>query len=384
MSAKSGLRQMIKMAVQNVLLPPVYRLCCLRGQKKGLVVFADAHHDSRPENMDLLVRELERRRAAGHPLEIRELYLDYQSAPPLALLRAMLRFMRLYAAAQTVVICDNFLPAASCRKRRGTQVIQLWHACGALKKFGYDSPDDIPASYRGNVFRNTGLVTVSSEACRKPFASAMKLDISFVRALGVSRTDRFFDPAWREACREQAHLRHPQWREKKVVLWAPTFRGSAGDPELLSFDPEALEAELGGDFAVAACLHPHMKEGAERQVNTDRLFPAADVLIADYSSLIFEYLLFEKPLVLYVPDLEAYEKTRGFYMDYREIPGRIVTRREDLAAAVREEMETDRTESRRAFLKKYMESCDGHSTERIADCVERGMHQAMENGKEQR
>ena len=71
----------------------------------------------------------------------------------------MFEFMKLYAVSQTVVICDNFLPVASCRKRKGTKVIQLWHAGGALKKFGYDTADDIPAYYKGNVMANLPLVT---------------------------------------------------------------------------------------------------------------------------------------------------------------------------------------------------------------------------------
>ena len=126
-----------------------------------------------------------------------------------------------------------------------------------------------------------------------------------------------------------------------------------------------------------------------------------DLLIADYSSLIYEYLLFGKPVVLYVPDLEDYENQRGFYMNIREIPGEIVTEKEALAGAVRAAAEkstaTERYASSKhspsvekdsgagsdparnrelsgedtepggyaAFLKPYMGACDGHATERI-------------------
>ena len=64
---------------------------------------------------------------------------------------------------------------------------------------------------------------------------------------------------------------------------------------------------------------------------TEVLFPSADAMIADYSSLIYEYLLFGKPLILYVPDLEEYESGRGFYHDFDEIPGVQVLREEELA-----------------------------------------------------
>ena len=49
------------------------------------------------------------------------------------------------------------LSRPSCHKRKGTTVIQLWHGCGAFKRFGYDAKDDIPQFYKGNVYRNAPL-----------------------------------------------------------------------------------------------------------------------------------------------------------------------------------------------------------------------------------
>ena len=96
----------------------------------------------------------------------------------------------------------------------------------------------------------------------------------------------------------------------------------------------------------------------------------ADVLIADYSSLIYEYLLIGKALVLYVPDLEEYRSRRGFYMDIEEIPAQIVTQQADLAEAVRYGGQTPNGNGgqtpREHFLRTYMEMCDGRATGRIA------------------
>lgn len=96
--------------------------------------------------------------------KIQGYFVDYRSLTITKLLSEMLRFMELYSRARCVFICDNFLPVASCRKRKETIVVQLWHAAGALKKFGYDSADDIPGWYPGNVFKNYDLVTVSGKA----------------------------------------------------------------------------------------------------------------------------------------------------------------------------------------------------------------------------
>ena len=105
--------------------------------------------------------------------------------------------------------------------------------------------------------------------------------------------------------------------------------------------------------------------GDSCSIPTEELYPVTDVLIADYSSLIYEYLLFGKPVVLFVPDLDSYRSRRGFYMPIEEIPGRIVRQRELLPGAVKcagaDPVQTE------AFLKRYMNACDGNATLRIAE-----------------
>ena len=395
MNLKLLLKQYIKMFSQNLMLPLWYRVCCFRPVTPGLVVFADAHHDSRPENMELLYQRLanvgtiskKKKEAAG--LEIKELYLDYQKHSPAAVLKHMFTFMKAYAQAETVVICDNFLPVASCRKRKKTRVIQLWHACGAFKKFGYDTADDIPKNYRGNVFKNIDLVTVSAEKCVKPFASAMKLPEANVQPLGVSRTDVYFDKEWQQDCRREFYEKYPEAKGKKIVLWAPTFRGNPGKPELIDLDLKKLQQQLGEEWLVLSRVHPHMHERYKEtdcSIVTERLFPVIDVLIADYSSLIFEYLLFDRPLVMYVPDLAEYRKKRGFYLEFSEIPGYRVKKEEALPMAVQQEYLAYQQEKnynkvqldemrafrkrREQFLECYMSGCDGQATERILEYIQ--------------
>ena len=366
------LRQLVKQAVQNLVLPVCYHVSRAGAVDPKLVVFADAHHSERPAAMELLYRKL--KREGGW--KIIEHYLDYGTASAGQVARHSMRFMKLYARAGFVVICDNFLPAASCRKRRETKVIQLWHACGCYKKFGYDAKDDIPENYHGaNVYRNADLVTVSGEAAVKPFASAMRLPESVVRPVGVSRTDLYRSRNWSRRCRERFYEKYPEAAGKKVVLWAPTFRGNAGAPEKTDIDIAALQEKLGEEYLVLTRLHPHMMRAGEANeaaraaacpIPTEELYPLTDVLIADYSSLIYEYLLFGHPLVLYCPDLDRYRSERGFYMDISEVPGETVTKRDmDLLAEAVKRAHTDE-DRLKEFLDRYMSACDGMATERIA------------------
>lgn len=435
---------------QNVYLPAVYDLhrCCR--VERNLVVFADAHHDGRPEAMELLYRRLKQSRVQP-AYHIVETYLDFGRASKAEVMEYSTRFMKLYARASVVVVCDNFLPVASCRKKRDTMVVQLWHACGCYKKFGYDAKDDIPEGYHGDVYRNLSLVTVSAEAAVEPFSSAMHRTHGEVQALGVSRTDLYFSRKWRYRCIEAFRELYPDVYEetgagsgresdagsgretgargvrktgslrkrRKVVLWAPTFRGNAGQPGLMDLDTEKLQRQLGKEYLVLTRVHPHMKEARKAVKNhcpipTEQLYPVVDVLIADYSSLIYEYLLAAQiqnqqdlhgslgahgGLVLYVPDLDTYMAQRGTYMDIHEIPGEIVKDADRLADAVRRAAGDDgpglctgeskvdggalesgnggqtagwigsQAKKRDAFLKRYLSACDGQSTARIAEKI---------------
>ena len=89
--------------------------------------------------------------------------------------------------------------------------------------------------------------------------------------------------------------------------------------------------------------------------------------MADYSSVIFDFTLFKKPIVLFVPDYEEFIKTRGLYIDLKEIPGAFVTSGEELADAINTQISEFDIEEATKFYDKYMGACDGHATMRIFD-----------------
>lgn len=359
------------MGVQSVLLPFVYRISRPKQIQKGLVIFADAHNNKVPSSMEPLVKEVKRR---GN-MQVMEIYDDYQQISFLRLLKRMLYFMKYYAGAEYVVICDNFLPVSSCKKRKGTKVIQLWHGCGAFKKFGYDTTDDIPAFYKGNVFRNYDVVTVSAPGCAPHFQSAMRLLPEVFRPFGVCRTDKFFDADYNKACRELFYRQYPQAEGKKIVLWAPTFRGSPADPKLeLYEDIVEFSRQAAQELFVIIKVHPHLAKKYPYDncsLSTDQLLPVTDLLITDYSSIIFEYCIYKKPMLFYAPDMETYGVERGFYLDYHALPGSIVTDKQQLLPeAMRVLMHAEEeAKAVEAFYEEYMSGCDGHVTKRMADKI---------------
>ncbi len=361
---KNQVRQLCKMAVQNLVLPVVYRVCCIQKVRPGTVILADGHSRKRPQRLAVLYEAL-----VKNGYEVTEWYRDFQDMGYGRVLFSMLQFMKLYASANFVVISDNFLPVASCRKRRKTQVIQLWHGCGAFKKFGYDTVDDIPRDYLGNVFRNYDLVPVSGPESVPAFSSAMRLKKGVCRPMGVCSTDPYFDGAYAVSCREEFYRQCPEARGRKVLLWAPTFRGRPQDPYVPGISVmEGLGKKLGEDWFVILKYHPHMEEkGYVSTVSLpgEKLLPVTDLLVTDYSSIVFTYAIYERPMLFFAPDLSGYAGKRGFYLDYRTLPGEIVEREEELPAAVRRCMEEFDPEPVRRFRRKYMGGCDGRATERL-------------------
>ncbi len=423
------LKQKIKMLLQNRLLPLVYGVYRRRPVEKGLVLFADAHHTEMPFSMRRMYDAVHRMEmdaaviadspdkmapaggagatppigGAGYHIENFVTDFDTLSFPALA--RYLLRFMRRYAVAEYVFICDYFLPAASCRKRPETTLVQLWHSCGLTKKIAYDAGEDIPKGYSGDMFGNYTYLTMSAEVCVPVHERALRLSREHIFATGISRTDFYFDPDWNERCRENFRRQHPEAAGKKVALWAPTFRGNAAAPRLEGLEAIRHAADvLKDDWYFIIKAHPHVdRHGmvSNSSIPTEELYAAADVLITDYSSVLFDYLLYRRPVILFAPDLEEYEEKRGFYIDYRSMPFPLAQTEEELTAALglaadntmtpaqkktgaavrdagKRDMDgensaaggvggwyAEHAEEIDAFRETYVGACDGRATERI-------------------
>ena len=98
----------------------------------------------------------------------------------------------------------------------------------------------------------------------------------------------------------------------------PTFRGNAGKKKgsVEAAPGEAYINLLMNDdrYYVIKSLHPHMHR--QNAMSTNELLCCADVLITDYSSVFFEFLLMDKPIIFFAPDYDIYSQSRGFYLDY--------------------------------------------------------------------
>lgn len=369
------IKQILKMCMQKIVMPLMYRRYTHeRDVEKGLVLFCDSHNYDLPFSMKRMSKEINRLQWEGDPyLRTEDWVMDFSKMDNKTKLRWINDFMKKYAVADWVFMCDNFLPVASCKKRPETKVIQLWHSGGLLKKFGYDTTDDIPAMYKGNVYKNYDLLTVSAPCCVPVLSSAMRLPEGIAQATGISRTDYYFDDRWNEVCRINFYSKYPKAEGKKIILWAPTFRGNAAEPYLRGMEgiKKAMEA-TGDKYFWILKLHPHMERCGMKSncdIPCEELFCVTDLMITDYSSVVFDYLAYGRPFVLYAPDYEEFEKSRGFYVDYDSYPTTVVKDDDKLVPAIEYELANRKESELRQCFEYHMGACDGASTERILEAI---------------
>jgi CDP-glycerol glycerophosphotransferase (TagB/SpsB family) len=187
---------------------------------------------------------------------------------------------------------------------------------------------------------------VGGEWTRGPYASALRTPIERVLALGSPRTDFFFDEAALAAARARVLEVHPALSGRRVVLYAPTFRGRGiAKRSAPGMDAQRLRAALPADHALVLKTHPNLDPEATATAGYDvvadptgdinDLLALADILITDYSSSIVEFALLRRPIILLVGDLAEYEVDPGLYLDYRtEMIGTQVTDTDGIIEAI--------------------------------------------------
>ena len=371
-----GIRKVIKFIIYKLLFPGVYHLGAVRKIKNKKVVFVELQGNKISDNFWLLKEALEQR--GGCILQ--ERYLDYQK-DSLAYYQRCVHLLWDISDAAYIFLNDscNVLGAFSMRKE--SQMIQTWHACGAFKKWGFSVADQEYGESRRE--------TVSSPQVCWAYQEAFQVSRAVIKPLGVSRTDFYFRDSLRRQAKEKYRRMVPWGNEKKCILYLPTFRGTrsqALSPDILDY--AYLQEELGERYLIIEKRHPFVKEKLEvperlREfvmgdcgLTVEELLCAADFCVTDYSSVVFEYAIMEKPILFLAYDLEQYFDNRGFYYEYQEfVPGPIVYNTKELLEAIKkvEEQPQEAQERVAAFRRKFMSACDGHATERI-------LHEVLKNG----
>ena len=371
----------------KVIYPLIYCFCRLKPVDRKKVIFVENAHLEMTNSVLVMLKAIEEK--GGY--KILKMSLGRNKVRRREQLRREAAFIREFATAGYVFTSDYLKVIGGFTKRKDTMVVQLWHGCGAFKKFGFSTSDLLFGGTRKDKlkypdYRNEDLITVSSPEVIWAYEEAMgHQGDGSVQATGISRTDVFFDEAFIRSARIRVHEAIPEAAGKKIILYAPTFRGrvkSATAPDRL--DVPAMKEALGDEYYLLIKHHPFAKtrplipgecrdfaRDVTGSMSIDDLICSSDICISDYSSLIFEYSLFGRPMIFFAYDLDEYNDWRGFYYNYDELtPGPVVSATEEIIKYIENIEEEFDAAAVNEFREKYMSACDGHATERILETID--------------
>lgn len=364
--------------------PRRYKQLSQQPIKEGKVVFIELMTDHLTDNFKRLYAGAKRR----PELDVSVLLLNQHRMRYYKKTMVNFDVIEKIADAQYVFIDNTYPLLSSIDLRPETTLIQTWHGCGAFKRFGYslkkaagNTTDERSMAHKGYSY-----VFVSGPEAIDPYAEAFGMEDCKERILplGVSRTDTFWDEAYLEAARSRVAHEVPQAAGRKIIMYAPTYRNNVTHARLpeKGLDLRMLKEKLGEEYVLLVKRHPFVKnpvlvpEGYEDfcidvsdSLSIEDLIITADVCISDYSSLVFEYALFGRQLIFYVPDLDEYYDERGFYYNFDDFAcGPICKTTDEVLVVLGTMNDNDRTQLA-AFKERFMSGCDGHATERILETV---------------
>lgn len=295
-------------------------------------------------------------------------------------------FLPFKLARSEFILVSEYVPFFQLLNFRDeTKVIQTWHAAGAFKKFGYST------SYLEggpNPFKNTKMhlhrgydyAIVSSEEVRRHYAEAFDMALDRVIPVGFPRADFFYREEAVNQTKAKIYDLYPVLKDKKVILYAPTFRGFGKKRAKfkIEFDFNRIAKEISDEYIIALKLHPSVKssdieidpEVAHKVVDisaysdANDILTLTDLLITDYSSIIFDYSLLNKPMLFFAYDLEEYRYDRDFYYEYESfVPGPIAKTNDEIISIInRGEFDLERVKT---FSETFFVNQEGNHSERF-------------------
>ncbi|MDL5039894.1 CDP-glycerol glycerophosphotransferase family protein [Heyndrickxia coagulans] len=371
----------------KLLVRIAYRLCCLLPYRPDKITFASYRTDRLEGNLAGLYTELKK----SYP-GMRYIFLfkkmNATKTGKLSYVLHMLRACRHIATSAYFIIDDYYFPLYLIKRIRDTEVIQLWHAAGAFKKFGYSTAGKSfgpSEAYTKHVpiHSNYSKVVVSSSEVIPFYAEAFRMPEEDIVPLGLPRTDVLFRKENGLRARQKLFSRYPELRGKKLILYAPTFRGKSHGNTKTDIGPNfsAMKKRLGAKYALIVKLHPYLPTATparpelsgfvyqlDEDFSTEEILLLSDFLITDYSSIIFDYSLLNRPIAFFAKDLDAYEQERGFYYDFGSfVPGPVFDRTESLAQWIQNGPYD--LEKVQQFAQRFFDDFDGKAARRIAETL---------------
>lgn len=311
-------------------------------------------------------------------------YSEYSNV--VFILRSSNEYAQYLATCKYLINNDNFFYFFV--KRDEQIYLNTWHGI-PMKKLGYDVPDGIIEQH--NSFRNfrmTDYLLGWNEHMQKTLADAYSLNTNYsgeILLSGCPRNDITLSANREEVLNKLRGFGVSVNSNKKIVLFAPTFRGAnlqtatADIDEVLEFLNRLEAGDEKNEYSFLFKPHHLVYQAIlNEKVNDPRIIPAfmdaneimsvSDIMISDYSSIYLDYLVTDRPIVFYVPDEDEYKEYRGLYYDTSKLPGKVCRNIDEVVDFFKD---ISVNEDYKPVYREYKEwACsldDGHVCDRLWD-----------------
>ena len=286
-------------------------------------------------------------------------------------------------AKQGTVFVDDYVPLFGFLDLGDkTTLIQVWHAGEGFKAVGYCRFGKRGGPGPQSSHRKYDYAIAGSKRLSRIYSEVFGIPEERVLPLGMARLDGYLDEDRIAEYRKNFYAEHPELEGKKIIIFAPTFRGTG--QKVAYYDYDRLDLKeiydfCGDEYVWAFKMHPFVREAPpipeeykdrildmSSEENINDLYYVTEILITDYSSAYFEFSLFEKPIIFFTYDRDNYETIRGVHKSVKETaPGKVCDSFDEMMTALREkDYDIERT---KAFHDENFGDYDGHAADRIID-----------------
>lgn len=343
-----------------------------------LILFVSRQSDEINEDFELIISDIKRRYPEYKCMVFtKRLHKDIKGM--IVYFFHMFKVMWYMSVAQGVVLDSYSIPASILSQRKELVIVQMWHAIGSFKKFGFSTIDKGEGSKKElaeamDMHKNYTYACTSSSYCLKNFAEAFNLSEDKMRILPLPRLDILRDEKIINERQKQVFKEYPELCDgKKIILYAPTFRKEGN--KIYDACEKLAQAFEDKNYHLVIKLHPLTPiKKLSQKVILDLKFPTldflflADYVITDYSATVYEAAYLNKPLFFYNFDYETYADKRDFYIDYyKEMPGFISEDAPEIAKAIENgNYDIERVKN---FAQKNIAPCKKSYTQDFSDVL---------------
>lgn len=285
------------------------------------------------------------------------------------------------ATSKYIFLNDNFFPMAFMNFKNESIVTQLWHAPGAFKKFGGSVSSEDDRQMLLKISKNTDYLITSSKNIENFYSEAFQISKDKIKPFGLPRADYYFENHNINELKQDFCKKYAVGCDKKIILYAPTFRDEEKFNNVFNYlDLNEFNESLGDEYILALRLHPKIKDFYSGDISSkgkyidcsnyaseQELLLISDILITDYSSIMIEFAMLNKPIIFFTYDFNSYmNDERGFYFDFKKtVPGPIVYDSSQLIDVIENENFDERKLSE--FVKTQFDEINGEASKRVVD-----------------